>query len=600
MSSLRTKISIRSAGSLQAIGALVAHIRRETTPPNADPALAKVNELILDLIGELEFTAYWRTATQGAKRHGNASYAVMLVLQLPEGAASWSQEKNIEWGHRTVHWLQCYLRAKGILCLVSVHFDELRPHVHALFIPIFNGRVAQRTFFGKLDLKRFHSAYFDDVGKAMGLERGLPGSRAKNQDIRRFDAAVRNPLPEIEMPASAFPNCQYPLLTQRQRDEYRERCAEAAFSWYRHRLQAFAAKAANHELILEQKEGAEATAKAKIAENEQLREKLALATTEREAIAQEHTSTLHALETARAQLAVEEGRLTDSIPLDALLRALGFAEKNGAIAFPVAGRSVECVNGVVDHAQFPEIDAGTVSMVRAITGWEFPEAVAFISRHFGADAATGAVVCWLARWTKALPTPPIPFPPRDDKQWQAVREHCVSRGVNASALDAAHAAGLLYTSSAGGVIVVQRDAANCALGFAAFGFDGSAQEYRLSELAVARFGTEHRPHVTVLCGSLRTAVAMSHCDGVQTVLQTGANPPWDYLRHVQRHGSEVMLCADDNAAWRQQVQQDSREMLSTEWPLITTAEILATYPPRIGKSTPPKGGLHGYESSPAI
>lgn len=65
----------------------------------------------------------------------------------------------------------------------TVHLDERTPHLHFNFVPVTaDGRLSAKSIFTKSSLREQQTAFYEQVGKKYGLQRGVEGSTAKHLD----------------------------------------------------------------------------------------------------------------------------------------------------------------------------------------------------------------------------------------------------------------------------------------------------------------------------------------------------------------------------------------------------------------------------------
>jgi hypothetical protein len=82
-------------------------------------------------------------------------------------------------------WLTDQYEAANVVN-VHVHKDEETPHIHAVVVPIKDGKLNARHFInGREKLSQMQDTFSEAV-KHIGIERGIKGSRAKHVDIKTF------------------------------------------------------------------------------------------------------------------------------------------------------------------------------------------------------------------------------------------------------------------------------------------------------------------------------------------------------------------------------------------------------------------------------
>ncbi|WP_236949646.1 plasmid recombination protein, partial [Mycobacterium tuberculosis] len=85
--------------------------------------------------------------------------------------------------------------------MVGIQLDESTPHIVAYVVPKDpKGKMNARYWLGGADkLTAMQTDFADKVGAKYGLERGVEGSQAKHQDVKRRHAQVQKPLQEMRV-----------------------------------------------------------------------------------------------------------------------------------------------------------------------------------------------------------------------------------------------------------------------------------------------------------------------------------------------------------------------------------------------------------------
>lgn len=146
------------------------------------------------------------------KRRRNAVLAVEVLLTAspayfrPDSAAeggTWSQQRLDAWLSRAIGFLQ---REYGdTIVSIVLHLDEQTPHVHALIIPILNGKLnAKNLIGGPVGLRAWQDRIAECM-KDLGQIRGVRGSRATHERISRFYGQVNSMSANAVLPTAASP-----------------------------------------------------------------------------------------------------------------------------------------------------------------------------------------------------------------------------------------------------------------------------------------------------------------------------------------------------------------------------------------------------------
>ncbi|MDR8284580.1 plasmid recombination enzyme, partial [Acinetobacter baumannii] len=73
----------------------------------------------------------------------------------------------------------------------SIHRDEATPHLSAFVVPLTqDGRLSAKEFIGGRDKMRADQTSFAEAVRALGLERGIEGSRATHQRVQSYYGAI--------------------------------------------------------------------------------------------------------------------------------------------------------------------------------------------------------------------------------------------------------------------------------------------------------------------------------------------------------------------------------------------------------------------------
>lgn len=191
------------------VGGLNAHLTRTMDVPNADPELAKFNSRP---VGSENL---WKDVQQrfdslGITPRKNAVLAIdHIITASPE---AFPFEKGLKDGKVTLRgnvdkwkdfqssameWLtETY--GKANIVNFTVHHDELTPHIHAVITPIDSkGKLNCRDFLGGRDKLRDMQTTFAKKVEHLGLKRGIEGSKAIHQDVKRFYEIIQQAKPEL-------------------------------------------------------------------------------------------------------------------------------------------------------------------------------------------------------------------------------------------------------------------------------------------------------------------------------------------------------------------------------------------------------------------
>jgi len=164
------------------------HSFREQPTPNAEPNRAHENTYIgaastTDALDRLNA----RLATQHKVR-SNAVLAIeYLITASPEAMHSKTRDEQDAYFHDALAWLKERHGEENVIH-AGIHRDESTPHLYCYVVPLDQrGKLNCRAFLGgAATLRDMQTAFANRVGSIHGLERGVEGSRASHQSIRRF------------------------------------------------------------------------------------------------------------------------------------------------------------------------------------------------------------------------------------------------------------------------------------------------------------------------------------------------------------------------------------------------------------------------------
>jgi hypothetical protein len=131
----------------------------------------------------------------------------------PTEAGEYDEPRMRAWATASVDWLKREFGERNIVAAV-LHLDESTPHIHALIIPL-DETPRQKGPTPRLNAKRWLgdreklSALQDSYALSLadlGIERGVRGSKAEHQDIRRYYGEL--PIREARL------NARESLMTQ--------------------------------------------------------------------------------------------------------------------------------------------------------------------------------------------------------------------------------------------------------------------------------------------------------------------------------------------------------------------------------------------------
>ena len=347
-------------------GALAAHIRCETRPATAVPAVGKRENSILvdDVAGA---AAYAASLARTGKRGKPAKPArEFLFAGLPPfgDPHEWPRELADAYFKACLAWVMACAGRHSRIALAVIHRDETAPHLHVLLVPVGErggeprlGWTSVRSAFcpgaGRESerLHRMQDHFHAEVASKHGLTRGQPGSQAEHTPIDRAKAAERR----AELATRAQGEAEAAAAT-----------ARAAVEAGSRGLLSRRRGAAGRELIAEREAAEEARAEA---ERDRALDQARQADEAREAAEQQaaqlrqHVAELDAHVAAiDARVEALDARARDWAEVEGLLSKFREQRKRGAPAPRPPGRGVQ-----PGRRRAPPSDA---PIVEPASGWE--------------------------------------------------------------------------------------------------------------------------------------------------------------------------------------------------------------------------------------
>jgi hypothetical protein len=191
---LRAK-KLKTAGS---VAAALQHNFRERETPNADVQRTPENEHQHSVSTD-QAMGLLRTRLPATHRKD----AVLVVEYVMTASPTWFERATPELQHaffeRSRAWLRDKYGAENVIA-ATVQRDEKTPHLSAFVVPRTpDGRLSAKEFIGNRDKMRADQTSFAELVRDLGLERGIPGSRATHQRVAQHYAQISRtePLPTL-------------------------------------------------------------------------------------------------------------------------------------------------------------------------------------------------------------------------------------------------------------------------------------------------------------------------------------------------------------------------------------------------------------------
>lgn len=213
------------------------HNCRYRIPHNANPDWLEANRDLVPLQAEsLDEAIHDRIGT--ARIRKNAVLAVEIVLtakskffEAAEGdtldfTQRFTASRLEKWIELSMNFLRQEFGEKNLVHCV-LHLDETSPHIHAIVVPMIDGRLSAAHYFdGGQKMRDYHTRYAKAVSP-LGLKRGRVGSTATHTTLREYHAAVAAAHAEAPtVPAPPTPPAQRRRFLGRQTTDEKAEAAE--------------------------------------------------------------------------------------------------------------------------------------------------------------------------------------------------------------------------------------------------------------------------------------------------------------------------------------------------------------------------------------
>lgn len=191
-------LRIQKLKTLATIKRSLKHSFREQETPNADKSLQGENTHIGATSSDQAMLKVQNLLPE--KRRKDAVLCVeYLITASPEIMNSKTRKEQDAYFNDSLEWLIERHGAKHVV-YSGIHRDEKTPHMYAYIIPIdeTSKRLNAKKWFGELKaLNQMQTDFALRVGKKHNLERGIEGSKARHQKVKRFYALLEQ---EQEIP----------------------------------------------------------------------------------------------------------------------------------------------------------------------------------------------------------------------------------------------------------------------------------------------------------------------------------------------------------------------------------------------------------------
>lgn len=188
---------ILRAEKLTTFGSIVGsakHTFREIATPNADASRTHLNKTF-----GAQSAAAVRASIEAKlpeKRRKDAVLAIeYLITASPEWFRTVPAKQQNSYFSAAVRWLEARHGRENIVC-VNIQLDETSPHLVAYVVPLTkDGRLSAKDFLGgRKVLSEMQTEFAERVGKFVGLQRGVEGTKATHTTAKQYSAALQKKL----------------------------------------------------------------------------------------------------------------------------------------------------------------------------------------------------------------------------------------------------------------------------------------------------------------------------------------------------------------------------------------------------------------------
>lgn len=185
------------------------HMTRAVDTPNADPDRAHLNRVLIgsgdpaaDVMRLLPEVGQRDPKTDKMLRRTNSVLAIeILITTSPEWWAEATEPQKIAWEIDSMNWLKAEYGETNVAHL-RIHGDETTPHLTGYIVPRDpdTGALNCRHWLGERQQLRDQQTAYALAVEHLGLQRGVRGSTATHEAVRRVYGAVDAPQQAVRVP----------------------------------------------------------------------------------------------------------------------------------------------------------------------------------------------------------------------------------------------------------------------------------------------------------------------------------------------------------------------------------------------------------------
>jgi hypothetical protein len=425
------------------------HMARSRPTPNADPARRKLNRVLIGSddpfrdVSQILPEADARGADGKLLRRKNSVLAVEVLLTAsPDWWQSATKDQKQDWVRSSVSWLVDEYGQANIAHL-ELHQDEATPHLTGFVVPLDpeTGRLNARRWLGGRERLSQQQTDYHAAVEHLGLERGIEGSIAEHERVKRHHAQVN----AKAKPVSVDPPSIKDIFDRKK----------------------YAAKATKKA----RRDMSPTVERAKVMSSAKTKAKASEATAKKLSKRAERAET----ELAAAKLIANEMR---ALPLDLVLDALGLNKAGGkwksdrhSIALNEGNNGKTLWYDFKSGKDAMTGKSGSIDLVMHVMDCDFSQALSWLADRFGPGAAQADLASRLKEQAArdvsqaVKEKPPFKAPDVVDANWQHVRKWLIEeRGLDADTVDESHKLGDIYADDRRNAVFIARDSAGTAVG----------------------------------------------------------------------------------------------------------------------------------------
>ncbi|MDF3377796.1 hypothetical protein HKX15_18685, partial [Sulfitobacter sp. KE37] len=183
------------------------HMTREATTPNADPARADQNQILIGsedpaadvaaLVPDLD--AVDEHKKKRRRKNSVISLEVLLTAS-PEWWAEATPDQQQEWLDASTAWLVEEYGRENIAHL-RLHADERTPHLTGFVVPLDpeSGHLNARRWVGGAKRCAQQQTDYAAAVEPLGLIRGVEGSTAEHERVKRHYGQIAQPVAKLSI-----------------------------------------------------------------------------------------------------------------------------------------------------------------------------------------------------------------------------------------------------------------------------------------------------------------------------------------------------------------------------------------------------------------